>query len=903
MVTMLMLASGIAGSVVAQPQNGPRGAGATVSATAHAEDGLTSGTLPLFPSNLTHFIYVVRENHVFDDYLGDCATTINDTCNGGVDYTSQKNHQTDVPFTHELARNYSVFDDMYSSIDPYSSQGHAYLFAANVSGTDACAPGGVEGTGPDTEWGIRNSPNVTAGQCSFKPDNDDEYYHSGGSIFDRMLGPDVGQTNVTVPYLTIGDITLEIANPGCTNAYTTGIPGNLPGDSTAVEHIEGCTNGWWYNASTGSPTMPPAINPTIGIPQELYVCRDYCSTGPNPFLDQYSAYTFTSYVKDYGLPTYSYVRLADDHPGDKCGQSYDTCIQWNDASLKLVVQDIMNATSPYRNNTVIAVTEDDTQNGANGPDHISSGRRLPFIMVASHDVMRSGNPDAADCGLSASDGSCGLVVHQLYNTSNVLAVMERVEMNVNPSVFYKGGVSPDRFQYPMEVNDYLAEQDPLEPLWKCNVPGVPCNTGNFTQVLTSTSISPDPAIAAAGSYFPLVATTLDQNGRPIGGASYSWALSPSSLGNLSAQGGYTVTLTAASSPEKGHLCENATFGGDTLEACVPVEVSGWVVLSSVSLAPAGEIFIPLNGSLNLTASSMGNNSESLTRSTSFVWSTGTSSPVTVSPTTGPKVEVTAGAEPGNATLCVNGTYSGVTLESCDEVQVSNAPPTLTSVTLVPTRTVVPSSKVQFFYAQALDQYLHPISSGITYQWTLNPAGIGEVFPTIGELNDTLLTAAVTNVSWINGSLTVSAFNSNLTLVTQTVNFSVEPQERLSPMSITSFVASPSEVSIGSTTNISVRVSDGIPPYSFSYAGLPGGCESRDAPYILCKPTTEGTFTIDVTVTDTYGKSLQASTTLTVASPPASGSTSQAALLIVFVPLAAMVAVGIIFLLRRRAGSD
>ncbi len=432
LIATIMVASELGGAMpVSTGASSTVGAPSTVPIQVYTPSQVAAGALPAFPSNLTHFVYIVRENHVFDDYLGDCATTINASCNGGAN-SPGANSWTDVPYLHQWGKAYSIFDNMYSSVDPYSAQAHAYLFSANTWGsTDSCASGGTEGTGSTTEWGVYNSSSVKAGSCAFASDSKSQSYDAtGGSIFDRFLGSNVPQSKTTLPFASFGDIIWELSNyGGCSLASTTGIPGSLPGNTQAVEHVTGCTNGWWKNTTSGSPDMPPTVNPTTGIPQMLWECQYACGTGPSPFLDQDVAYSFISYVADYGLPTYSFVELFDDHPGGNCGSAQATCIQWNDASMNLIVQDIMNSTSAYKDNTVIAVSEDDTQNGANNPDHINNGRRFPFVMVASHNVMK---------------GTKGLVIHQTFNTSNVLAVMERVEMNVNPSVFYSGGTSPTK---------------------------------------------------------------------------------------------------------------------------------------------------------------------------------------------------------------------------------------------------------------------------------------------------------------------------------------------------------------------------------------------------------------------------------------------------------------------------
>ena len=58
---------------------------------------------PFFPP-FTHFVLLLRENHTFDDYLGDCATTIQAGCQGQVEST---NHISQVPDLHALAKQYA----------------------------------------------------------------------------------------------------------------------------------------------------------------------------------------------------------------------------------------------------------------------------------------------------------------------------------------------------------------------------------------------------------------------------------------------------------------------------------------------------------------------------------------------------------------------------------------------------------------------------------------------------------------------------------------------------------------------------------------------------------------------------------------------------------------------------
>jgi PKD repeat protein len=731
---------------------------------------LSAGSLPPFPSNLTHFIYIVRENHAFDDYLGDCALNINETCDYGKGWTSPTSgssatetspsgDQTYVPALHTLARDYAVFDNMYSGTDPYSSQAHAFLFADNVwGGTDSCATGGAEGTGSTTSWGTYNSTNVKGGSCSWSPNSGSQVYSStDGSIFDRFTGTSVTPSKTTIPFLVDGDIIWELSSPGCTVSSTTGIPGSLNGNSEAVEHIGGCSNGWWYNSTSGAADMPPVVNGATGAPQILWGCQYYCSTGPSTFLDQYPAYAFISYVKDYGLPTYTFIELFDDHPGSNCGssQAQTTCIKENDASMNLIVEDIENNTSTYRNNTVIAISEDDTQDGANGVDHINSGRRFPFVLVAPHNVEKFSTATGATCGI-ASGTQCGYVVHETYNTSNVLAVMERVEMNVNPSIFTTSAPSGNKNVFPMVENDYLAEGNPLSAVWRCGAPGVVCNTGASNQTLTSTTVSPNPVNALASSAVGLTATALDQSSSPISGATYAWAVRPASIGTLTAATGSSVTFDAGAAAGTGTIWENATYSGVTVGTTDAVTVTASVTLASVAISPSGGVLTAPSSYVHLQASSLANNGQSLTSLTTWAWKVTPASLGSLNSTNTRMVNLTVGATTGNITVWLNGTYSSLTKGTTEIVTISLATPILSYVTLTPQTLVLGTGATENFTAQAQDQYHHAYNTGVTYQWTLTNSALGTLSWVTGSKNYTILTAASTG--GIYGSLNLNAYS-------------------------------------------------------------------------------------------------------------------------------------------------
>lgn len=89
---------------------------------------------------------------------------------------------------------------------------------------------------------------------------------------------------------------------------------------------------------------------------------------------------FDQYVKQNNLPALELVRLPHDHFGDFSDaadgvNTVATQMADNDYALGMLVEKI--ARSPYRNNTLIVVVEDDAQDGA---DHVDAHRSLAYMI-------------------------------------------------------------------------------------------------------------------------------------------------------------------------------------------------------------------------------------------------------------------------------------------------------------------------------------------------------------------------------------------------------------------------------------------------------------------------------------------------------------------------------------------
>jgi PKD repeat protein len=476
----------------------------------------TNPLAPYFPP-FTHFVLLYRENHTFDDYLGDCATTVKAGCNGAVQGT---NHISSVPNLHTLAKTYAL-DDAYSTgTQPPSGPNHWWTFSAQSSSSS----------------------------------QQQSYPTATGTQFDRFLKGASGPTG-------------EGSDPCAAQT----------GSATGTGQLSFVMNGdfyWmlnsgsgeWRNPATGRIEVLPVNRPGTSVPEELnynnFTCR-----GQNDD-DQVVGNDYLNFVSANGLPAYSYVELFNDHPG-----TFQD-IPKNDAVTKQIVDSIMN-NATYKDNTVIVVTEDDTQNGSNGPDHVSNTFRVPLVVVASPKYLKQGN-----------------LSHVAYTTNNVLAAMERVMENVHPGVIDPNdaiGLST----FPMTTADQGGLADPLEDLWiqgstpltasagatptTGNAPLTVSFTGsasggtapytyrwNFGDGSTSTTQNPSHTYNSAGTYTATL--TVTDSSSPAKTATATATVTVSSVGN-------PLAATASGNPTSGQIPLTVAFTGTAAGGTPPYSYS------------------------------------------------------------------------------------------------------------------------------------------------------------------------------------------------------------------------------------------------------------------------------------------------------------------------------------------
>ncbi len=123
------------------------------------------------------------------------------------------------------------------------------------------------------------------------------------------------------------------------------------------------------------------------------------------------------------------------------------------------------------------------------------------------------------------------------------------------------------------------------------------------------------------------------------------------------------------------------------------------------------------------------------------------------------------------------------------------------------------------------------------------------------------TATVSCTASTSGSYQVTAE------ITDSTGFSTSKASLLvvnEDPSIDSFSVSSPRINQGQSVTLTASARDGTTPLTYSYTGLPPGCESSNSPQITCTPSNSGIYSITITITDQNGKASSMSVDLTVA---------------------------------------
>ena len=142
------------------------------------------------------------------------------------------------------------------------------------------------------------------------------------------------------------------------------------------------------------------------------------------------------------------------------------------------------------------------------------------------------------------------------------------------------------------------------------------------------------------------------------------------------------------------------------------------------------------------------------------------------------------------------------------------------------------------------------SGGYSYSWTGLPPGCASA-------NSASISCPVTSFGTYD--ISVAATDSNGLLVySAPLTFVPSPD----PV-VVGFSASPSIFDLSGSVTFDVSGAGGSGHLSFAYSGLPPGCQTANSTTITCTPTSAGTYTVTVIVTDSDGFTVSSSRLVTV----------------------------------------
>ncbi len=344
-------------------------------------------------SRIHHVIYIIKENRSYDQVLGDLGRG-----NGDPKLTLLPEPLT--PNHHRIARTFVTLDNFYASGEV---SGNGWNWSTAARATDALEktlPPNYAEHGPAYDYEGTNryinpaypSP---AERRSANPRTPDDPNLLPGTA--DAFAPDDSDGEAGAGYLW-------------DDAMRAGLSLRNYGFFVDMDRYEKHKDEAGYLPPEHD---PHALGQVVAFPTkpELMAVTDPYFRGfdlklPDYWRVQEWKREFSDYVAHKNLPALELIRLGRDHFGDFAdamdgANTVETEMADNDYSIGLVVEAV--ATSPYRDDTLVFVVEDDAQNG---PDHVDAHRTVAF--VAGPYVRQ------------------GAVVSTHYSTVNMLRTIEDV---------------------------------------------------------------------------------------------------------------------------------------------------------------------------------------------------------------------------------------------------------------------------------------------------------------------------------------------------------------------------------------------------------------------------------------------------------------------------------------------
>ncbi len=334
-------------------------------------------------SHIQHVIYIVKENRTYDQVLGDLTNGANG------DPTLTVFGRGITPNQHRIASGFVTLDNFMDAADG-SMDGWSLATQGRVTTTEQLAQqlnyaGVTRGMSYESEGSNRNAPVGLATTAQRDA--------ATGGLFSTLSAALPGGTANLLP--GIANISATDAPFGIQQGYI----------YNAVLTAGGSVRNYGFLVSNigsagtiAAPVSDPfaagvvqtaPLSPALLTLTDTYY-RGYDNNYPDTWRLNEWKREFQQYVAGGNLPSLETVRLSHDHTGNfgtaLAGVSTpEAQVADNDLAVGRLVEAV--AHSPYAHNTLIIVTEDDSQDG---PDHMDSHRTTTYVVgpyVKKHAVI------------------------------------------------------------------------------------------------------------------------------------------------------------------------------------------------------------------------------------------------------------------------------------------------------------------------------------------------------------------------------------------------------------------------------------------------------------------------------------------------------------------------------------
>jgi DNA-binding beta-propeller fold protein YncE len=324
--------------------------------------------LAFLRAHIKHVIYIIKENRTYDQLLGDLEV-------GNGDPNLTEFPEATTPNFHRLAREFVTLDNFYDTSE-VSFDGWAWSTSAHAMDlVEKETPINYAGRGASYETeGTNRNINVALPTLTERlkanpatPDDPDDLPGTADSAAPDATDGESGTGYLWNAALRAG---LSLRNYG----FFVDLARYNPAPEYSQYKIPLLLDPAASKTQVSYPTSA-----ALAVRTDLYF-RGFDNQFPDFYRLQEWEREFDTKYANGGLPNLSLVRFMHDHTGD-FGEAIlgvntpELQVADNDYAVGLMAQRIAN--SRYKDNTLIFVIEDDSQNGG---DHVDSHRSVAFVI-------------------------------------------------------------------------------------------------------------------------------------------------------------------------------------------------------------------------------------------------------------------------------------------------------------------------------------------------------------------------------------------------------------------------------------------------------------------------------------------------------------------------------------------